>query len=120
WASSMQRNGEICDRRSAPMSDLDPNVSARDAARRSGPLSMRAMKHGRRSHGRTFAMALLFIAATALSAQRPTEPGVDSSVHPGDDFFAYANGEWLRATEIPAGAAKWTARNEISERTRQQ
>jgi predicted metalloendopeptidase len=45
---------------------------------------------------------------------------VDPSIQPGDDFFAYANGSWLQATEIPAGKDRWTARNEISELTRQQ
>src|SRR5438477_11890974 len=48
------------------------------------------------------------------------ESGVDPSVKPGDDFFAYANGGWLQATEIPAGKDRWTARNEIDELTRQQ
>ena len=55
-----------------------------------------------------------------MKAQSPAEPGVDASVNPGDDFFAYANGEWLRATEIPAGSARWTARNEINELTQHQ
>src|SRR5215831_1518900 len=27
--------------------------------------------------------------------------GIDKSVAPGDDFFNYANGAWLKATEIP-------------------
>jgi len=27
--------------------------------------------------------------------------GIDRSVDPGDDFFAYANGTWMRRTEIP-------------------
>ena len=27
--------------------------------------------------------------------------GIDRSVRPGDDFFAYANGAWLKATQIP-------------------
>ena len=27
--------------------------------------------------------------------------GIDKSVAPGDDFFHYANGAWLKATEIP-------------------
>jgi putative endopeptidase len=27
--------------------------------------------------------------------------GMDRSVRPGDDFFRYANGTWLKATEIP-------------------
>jgi putative endopeptidase len=47
------------------------------------------------------------------------ESGVDASIRPGDDFFAYANGEWLKATDIPAGRPRWDARSEIAELTRQ-
>ena len=46
------------------------------------------------------------------------ESGVDTSIQPGDDFFAYANGAWLKTTEIPAGMERWGARNEINETTR--
>ena len=42
------------------------------------------------------------------------EAGVDSSIKPGDDFFSYANGSWLKATTIPAGKERWTARDEIT------
>ena len=46
-------------------------------------------------------------AARAQGADEPKawniESGVDASIKPGDDFFAYANGAWLKATEIPAG-----------------
>jgi hypothetical protein len=31
-------------------------------------------------------------------------------IRPGDDFFAYANGGWLKATEIPAGKDRWSTR----------
>src|SRR5919198_3534127 len=48
------------------------------------------------------------------------ENGVDSSIAPGDDFFGYANGGWLKHTEIPAGRDRWTARTEIEAITRQQ
>jgi predicted metalloendopeptidase len=41
-------------------------------------------------------------------------------LHPGDDFFAYANADWLAATTIPAGRERWTSRDEIDELTRQQ
>src|SRR6185503_16231061 len=30
-----------------------------------------------------------------------TLPVVDSTVRPGDDFYQYVNGAWLKATEIP-------------------
>lgn len=33
--------------------------------------------------------------------------GMDASVRPGDDFFAYVNGTWARDTEIPADRASW-------------
>jgi endothelin-converting enzyme/putative endopeptidase len=65
-------------------------------------------------------IVLLCATTIALGAQTPAEPGVDASIHPGDDFFAYAHGEWLAVTEIPAGNGRWTARNEINELTRQQ
>jgi len=43
---------------------------------------------------------------------------VDSSITPGDDFFAYANGGWLKATAIPAGREQWGARDELKEQAR--
>ena len=46
--------------------------------------------------------------------------GVDVTIAPGDDFFAYANGGWLKATALPAGKARWTAAAEIGEQTRAQ
>jgi putative endopeptidase len=42
------------------------------------------------------------------------ERGVNASIQPGDDFFAYANGGWLEATDIPAGKQRWDARNDIA------
>jgi predicted metalloendopeptidase len=43
---------------------------------------------------------------------------VDTSIAPGDDFFAYANGSWLKAAAIPAGSQRWGARDELEELTR--
>ena len=72
------------------------------------------------------AMALSSLPASALGAQagdapRPSklEGSVDASIRPGDDFFAYANGSWLKATPIPAGKLRWGARDEINELVRQ-
>jgi putative endopeptidase len=45
------------------------------------------------------------------------EAGVDASIRPGDDFFGYANGGWLKSTRIPAGKERWNARTEIEELT---
>ncbi len=46
-------------------------------------------------------------AACTRNAAAPAEIGLDvaamdTSAQPGDDFYAYANGAWQRATEIPA------------------
>ena len=54
--------------------------------------------------------ALMLTALSPSMAQSATKPAVgswgyepsamDSSVKPGDDFFAYVNGSWLKRTEI--------------------
>ena len=58
------------------------------------------------------------VAAALVPALLATD-SVDARIKPGDDFFAYANGSWLEATAIPAGKARWGARDEINEVTRQ-
>ena len=40
----------------------------------------------------------------------------DSSVKPGDDFFLFANGAWIKQTEIPPEYSRWGAFNELIER----
>ncbi len=73
-----------------------------------------------------WALALLAIVGSSVSplmafAQTSVvESGVDTSIHPGDDFFAYANGGWLKSTAIPAGKERWTVGSEITEQARQQ
>ena len=53
-----------------------------------------------------YALAALGLAA-ALFAQQPAAHGIvaanmDASVKPGDDFYAYANGSWMKRAEIAA------------------
>jgi predicted metalloendopeptidase len=73
-----------------------------------------------------FAAVLVWWPNTIASAQTTNQPhsdlesGVDPSIRPGDDFFAYANGGWLKTSEIPAGMDRWSAGSEIRELTRQQ
>ncbi len=57
-------------------------------------------------------LAALLLAAGGLYTAM-AQDGVDPRVRPGDDFFGYANGAWLQATEIPAGRTRWGVRNEI-------
>ena len=64
--------------------------------------------------------SLLVALGLALSAAAAPEPGVNTGIAPGEDFFAYANGDWLAATRIPDGRARWGARDEINEATKRQ
>src|SRR6266853_856897 len=43
--------------------------------------------------------------------------GVDKAVAPGDDFFAYANGSWMKSTEIPADRSTWGSGEMLAEVT---
>jgi putative endopeptidase len=57
------------------------------------------------------AYALLFLALSPLTAYSQDAPApethgivvanMDRSVKPGDDFYHYANGDWIKRTEIP-------------------
>ncbi|HSQ31817.1 MAG TPA: M13 family metallopeptidase [Gemmatimonadaceae bacterium] len=73
--------------------------------------------------------SLLFYpcAATEVRAQAPRETArsplertVDIHIKPGDDFFGYANGAWLKTAIIPAGKDRWSVRDDISDVTRRQ
>jgi predicted metalloendopeptidase len=46
--------------------------------------------------------------------------GMDKSVVPGDDFNAYANGGWIKATPIPADKASFGPFNILADDTRKQ
>ena len=77
---------------------------------------------------RAFAVALsLLPASVLLAAPNPTPSaspgldlsGIDRAVRPGDDFFAHANGAWLKATEIPADRAAYGVGGVVTELTSQ-
>ncbi len=62
------------------------------------------------------AVALLTVAACGQKdAQEPPKPlvsgidvaGMDTSVRPGDDFFAYVNGTWVQNAEMPADKSRY-------------
>jgi putative endopeptidase len=86
-------------------------------------------------------LLLLFASALALGAcstRQPDNAGqqpgqasaagvnaawMDSSVKPGDDFFEYADGNWVKSTEIPADRARigagWIADLQREKNTRE-
>lgn len=43
--------------------------------------------------------------------------GMDRSVAPGDDFFAHANGAWVKKTEIPADRGSYGVGREVADLT---
>src|SRR5687767_16032401 len=45
--------------------------------------------------------------------------GLDRSVAPGDDFFRYANGTWMKTTEIPPDRAAYGADAILADLTNQ-
>jgi len=67
-------------------------------------------------------LGLLAFASTTLAAQAPPAAGLDTAgmdreVKPGDAFFEYANGSWLRRTEIPADRSTYGASAILIEQT---
>ena len=67
--------------------------------------------------------ALVALTATFATAAEPAktlgldERGMNKTAMPGDDFYAYANGTWLAATEIPADRGSWGAGSALAEET---
>jgi predicted metalloendopeptidase len=58
-------------------------------------------------------------AVTALMAQTVNTQDMDRSLRPGDDFYRFANGEWLRTAAIPAGQTSFDTRAVLTEKTSQ-
>ncbi len=42
---------------------------------------------------------------------------MDTTVHPGDNFFLYANGAWLKANPVPGDQTRWGSFNILAENT---
>jgi predicted metalloendopeptidase len=74
-------------------------------------------------------MAVAALTATAPSGPAPAGAanaahgidlaGMDRSIAPGDDFFGYANGTWLRTTAIPPDRSSYGVGSALIELTRQ-
>lgn len=72
------------------------------------------------------AVALVATGAAATDGSKPQygtwgydQAGADTAMHPGNDFFRYANGTWIDKTEIPADKPAWSLRLAMTERTEQ-
>jgi putative endopeptidase len=67
---------------------------------------------------RLFALgSLLSFSLSAVSAPLSTmlSAAMDTKVLPGDDFYNYANGTWMRNTQIPADRASYGASEKLTE-----
>ena len=63
-----------------------------------------------------FAMAPSYAAEQSAAAVAPAKPA-GAVMLPGDDFYAYANGEWMARTEIPADRGSWGSMAVLAEDT---
>ncbi|MGY2134776.1 M13 family metallopeptidase [Hymenobacter sp. HD11105] len=79
---------------------------------------------------KTFIQSSLLIFTCAISVQAQQsysvkakqnhldQTTIDRTVKPGNDFYSYANGGWLKANEIPATEASWGSWGIIRKQTR--
>lgn len=73
--------------------------------------------------GRTLRAAVLLLVLGAAACNHPapeTKPdfltaNIDTTVRPQDDFFAFANGGWIKRTPIPPAESGWGLGNLVNE-----
>ena len=73
---------------------------------------------------RMMVLVVIFSFAAFLAKAAPMGPGldpseVDRSIKPGDDFYRYANGGWLKTAVIPAGQSSFDTRAILVQKTSQ-
>ncbi len=66
-----------------------------------------------------FAFAILAAMNGAPVDQDASTQKTDDSIKPGDDFYRYANGGWLKTVTLPAGQASYDTRAMLAEKTSQ-
>jgi putative endopeptidase len=66
-----------------------------------------------------FAAAVFFTTAALPDAKNVYPQDMDRSTKPGDDFYQYANGGWLKTAAIPAGQSSYDTRAILKEKTGQ-
>ena len=77
----------------------------------------------------SFAISAIGITACNTSANEAATAGkpkdfkfidranMDTTISPTDNFFLYANGNWLKNTAIPGDQTRWGSFNELAEQT---
>ena len=65
------------------------------------------------------ALSVATLASLPVQAQQSGTPAAQApaAVLPGDDFYGYVNGEWMRTTEIPADRSSWGSFASLAEET---
>ena len=62
-------------------------------------------------------VAGLAAATFASERSKPIDPAnMDAAVRPGDDFFTYANGGWIKRNPVPPDESRWGSFSEVAER----
>ncbi len=51
----------------------------------------------------------------AISRKLLDPANMDTTIHPGDNFFQYANGTWLKNNPVPETESRWGSFNELQE-----
>lgn len=57
--------------------------------------------------------------AASYAANDPVFKNMDTTVNPGNDFFKYANGGWIKKNPIPAAYSSWGIGNLVQEDIRE-
>jgi putative endopeptidase len=80
-----------------------------------------ALLHRMKACAGAFTVAALSpVCLTAAASDHSLDfAAMDTSVAPGEDFFRYANGHWLAATEIPPDRSSWGVSGQLAELTLQ-
>ncbi|HTT24008.1 MAG TPA: M13 family metallopeptidase [Candidatus Sulfotelmatobacter sp.] len=63
--------------------------------------------------------SLLLVSCVLARVEAANKGGPNSAVRPGDDFYEYANSDWLAHVPLPAGQQTYDTRIMLAEKTRE-